>query len=368
MSGKSFSPQCVLVTGGAGFIGSNLIRWLLAHEREVRVVNLDALTYAGNLESLTDVLLGHGPEGDDRYFFVHGDIRDASLIEDLLAGRGKENGSGRSIPAIDAVLHLAAESHVDRSILGPAEFVSTNVHGTMTILESVRRELAETPRPFRLVNVSTDEVYGSLGPEDPGFTERSPLSPSSPYSATKAGADCLVRAYVETFGIPALTTRCSNNYGPYQFPEKLIPLMVTRALSDQTLPVYGDGQNVRDWLHVEDHASAIWAVCTRGIPADEVYNIGGESEVRNIDVVRTLLAELGKPESLIQYVPDRPGHDRRYAMDITFIRSRLEWRPARSFDDGLRETVRWYLDNETWWRRVQSEAYRAADAMYLPGS
>ena len=360
-----FRPQTVVVTGGAGFIGSNLVRWLLRHEPALRVINLDVLTYAGNVESLADVSAHHGGDGDGRYFFVHGDIRDGELISSILAGAATESVSGRGIPAPDAILHLAAESHVDRSILGPAEFVSTNVQGTLSLLEATRKELVERPRAFRFVNVSTDEVYGSLGMEDPAFTERHPLAPNSPYSASKAGADCLVRAYTETFGLPCLTTRCSNNYGPYQFPEKLIPLMITRALGDQSLPVYGDGLNVRDWLHVDDHASAIWTVCTRGRLDDEVYNIGGESEVANLTVVRTLLELLGKPESLVSFVSDRPGHDRRYAMDITRIRERLGWTPARTFTEGLRETVEWYVANEGWWRRVQSEAYRASQALYL---
>ena len=361
----AFAPRVVLVTGGAGFIGSNLVRWLLEHEPDVRVVNLDLLTYAGNLESCADIQVAHGAGGDGRYHFVHGDIRDARLVAELLAGRAMGPGSERPLPSPDAVLHLAAESHVDRSILGPAEFVSTNVQGTLNLLTCAQAELQERPRDFRFVNVSTDEVYGALGPSDPAFTEQHPLQPNSPYSASKAGADCLVRAYAETFGLPCLTTRCSNNYGAYQFPEKLVPLMITRALGDEPLPVYGDGLNVRDWLHVRDHASAIWAVCTRGRLADGVYNIGGEAEVPNIDVVRRILELLGKPESLITFVRDRLGHDRRYAMDITHIRNSLGWTPTYSFGEGLQETVRWYVENEQWWRRVQSEAYRAANALYL---
>jgi dTDP-glucose 4,6-dehydratase len=363
----SFTPRAVLVTGGAGFIGSNLVRWILQHDARVRVVNLDLLTYAGNPESLADVVTTHG-SGDGRYHFVRGDIRDVALVRSLLAGGGREPGTDRVMPSIDAVLHLAAESHVDRSIMGPAEFVSTNVQGTLALLEAVRAELGERPREFRFVNVSTDEVYGSLGPHDPGFTEQHPLRPNSPYSASKAGADCLVRAYAETFGLPCLTTRCSNNYGPYQFPEKLIPLMITRALRDEKLPVYGDGMNVRDWLHVEDHASAIWRVCTHGLLEDEVYNIGGRAEMPNIVVVRALLKALGKPESLIQYVTDRLGHDRRYAMDNTRISTKLGWEPRHTFEAGLRETVRWYVENEPWWQRVQSEAYKATQALYLPPS
>ncbi len=367
MTRSVFQPSTVIVTGGAGFIGSNLIRWLLRHDTSVRVINVDLLTYAGNPESLSDIAAGYGLDGDGRYFFVHGDIRDAALMASLLEGTALEVVTRRAIPAPDAILHLAAESHVDRSILGPAEFVSTNVQGTLNLLEMTRRELAQRPRAFRFVNVSTDEVYGSLGPNDPPFTERTPIAPNSPYSASKAGADCLVRAYTETFGLPCLTTRCSNNYGPFQFPEKLIPLMVTRALGNQPLPVYGDGMNVRDWLYVDDHASAIWAVCTRGRLEDGVYNIGGESEVPNMTVIRTLLNLLGKPESLMTFVKDRLGHDRRYAMDISFIRERLGWTPSRTFEDGLRETVQWYMENEEWWRRVQSEAYKASQALYLTG-
>ncbi|MBA3890015.1 MAG: dTDP-glucose 4,6-dehydratase [Gemmatimonadaceae bacterium] len=379
----TFTPSTVLVTGGAGFIGSNLVRWLLRNEPALTVINLDLLTYAGNVESLADVEAQHGPKGDGRYRFVQGDIRDAELVATVLGGAREGQGmrgAGTlaaavpapviphpSLPSVNCVLHLAAESHVDRSISGPAEFVSTNVQGTLNLLACTRAELEANPREFRFVNVSTDEVYGSLGPGDPGFTERHPLAPNSPYSASKAGADMLVRAYRETFGLPCLTTRCSNNYGPYQFPEKLIPLMITRALGDQPLPVYGDGMNIRDWLHVDDHAAAIWAVATRGRLEDEVYNIGGESEVPNIEVIQRLLAALGKPESLIAYVKDRPGHDRRYAMDITRIRETLGWHPTYTFERGLEETVAWYVANREWWQRVQSEAYRSANAMYLAG-
>lgn len=362
---EHFRPIAVLVTGGAGFIGSNLVRFLLRNDAALSVVNLDALTYAGNLESLEDVQRAHGPGGDGRYYFVHGDIRDTALVSSLLQGGARENPSGRSTPPVNAVLHLAAESHVDRSIVGPLQFVATNVQGTLNLLDCTRTELQARPRDFRFVNVSTDEVYGSLGPGDAAFTESHPLKPNSPYSASKAGADCLVRAYRETFGLPCLTTRCSNNYGPFQFPEKLIPLMVTRALANQPLPVYGDGLNVRDWLHVEDHASAISSVLRYGRIEDEVYNIGGESEVQNIEVIRTLLRILGKPDSLISYVRDRPGHDRRYAMDISRIRSQLGWSPRFSFEHGIRDTAQWYLDNERWWRRVQSEAYRSAETLYL---
>jgi dTDP-glucose 4,6-dehydratase len=271
---------------------------------------------------------------------------------------------GRTTPPPDAIVHLAAESHVDRSIMGPSVFVETNVKGTLTLLEACRAELGARSRPFRFLHVSTDEVYGSLGPEDPPFCETTPIACNSPYSASKAASDLLVRAYVETFGVPALITRCSNNYGPYQFPEKLIPLMITRALRDEPLPVYGDGLNVRDWLYVEDHAAALWRVLTGGA-VGTVYNIGGESEIPNIELVRRLLVLLGKPDSLIRFVTDRPGHDRRYAMDIGRLRSTLGWTPSRDFAAGLAATVEWYLSHRTWWERVLSEAYRTAAAMYL---
>lgn len=352
----AFQPRTVLVTGGAGFIGSNLVRWLLAHEPTLRVVNYDLLTYAGNLESLEDVERRHGAGGDGRYVFVHGDVREFDPVATAL----------RTDDGVDAVLHLAAESHVDRSIMGPEIFVDTNVRGTLVLLEACRAELERKARPFRFVHVSTDEVYGSLGPADPPFTETTPLAPNNPYAATKASSDLLVRAYTETFGrnqdprgLPAIITRCSNNYGPYQFPEKLIPLMITRALQDQPLPVYGDGLNVRDWLYVEDHAEALWTVVQRG-RVGAIYNIGGRSELPNLDVVRRLLSALGKPESLISFVRDRPGHDRRYAMDTTRIQGELGWRPRHDFGAGLEATVQWYLSNKTWWSRVLSEAYRAA--------
>jgi len=349
-----FAPHRILVTGGAGFIGSNFVRWVLEQDGAAQIVNLDALTYAGNLESLTDVDRAFGEGGDRRYRFVHGDIRDFETVRALL---GQD---------VNAVVHFAAESHVDRSILGPRAFVETNVNGTFTLLEAVRAELAERPRDFRFVHVSTDEVYGDLAPEDPAFTEETPLSPNSPYSASKAGSDLLVRSYAHTFGLPAIITRCSNNYGPYQFPEKLIPLMITRALADEPLPVYGDGKNVRDWLHVADHADAIWTVLTRG-GLGGAYNIGGECEVQNLEIVRHLLRHLGKPESLIQFVTDRPGHDRRYAMNIAKISRETGWRPRHRLDDGLRDTVNWYVEHRQWWERVKSEAYRTANAMYLAG-
>ena len=362
----------VLVTGGAGFIGVNFVRWALACDPDVRIVNLDLLTYAGNLESLADVFRRYGPDGggDGRHFFIRADVRDFETLRRVLAGEATETPHGgaiaRRIPAPDAVVHMAAESHVDRSIMGPAVFVDTNVRGTLTVLEACRGELARSPRPFRFLHVSTDEVYGSLGERDPAFTEATPLAANSPYSASKAAADLLVQSYVATFDFPAIVTRCSNNYGPYQFPEKLIPLMITRALAGQELPVYGDGLNVRDWLHVEDHARAIWEVLTRG-RLGEVYNIGGQAERPNIEVVRGLLGILGKPESLIRYVTDRAGHDRRYAMNIDKLRRELGWQPRHGFEAGLVRTVQWYRDHRGWWERVLSEAYRASNALYLKG-
>jgi dTDP-glucose 4,6-dehydratase len=365
MSRSVFEPTTVLVTGGAGFIGSNMVRWLLRNTATAHVVTLDALTYAGNLESLADVHAEHGPTGSGRHFFLHGDVRDAGLVGRLLEGDLEETGTARPIPPPDAVLHLAAESHVDRSILGPAAFVSANVESVCTLLECVRVSLQRQPRQFRFVNVSTDEVYGSLGPGDAPFSEHHPLLPRSPYAASKASGDCLARAYRETFGLPCLTTRCSNNYGPYQFPEKLIPLMITRAMCNQPLPVYGDGLHIRDWLHVEDHAAALWQVCTRGALEDEVYNIGGTYEIANLELVKRLLTMLEKPESLIRFVPDRLGHDRRYATDISKIRKTLGWEPVRRFDEGLCETVAWYCEHQRWWRRVQTAAYRASQSLYL---
>jgi len=344
---SDFAPRHLLVTGGAGFIGSNFVRRVLELDPSLQITNLDLLTYAGNLESLADV------SGNPRDRFVHGDIGDFELAR-------------RLVGAADALVHFAAESHVDRSILGPRAFVETNVNGTFALLEATRAELAERPREFRFVHVSTDEVYGDLGPVEPAFTEETSLRPNSPYSASKAGSDLLVRAYARTFGVPGIITRCSNNYGPYQFPEKLIPLMITRALADRPLPVYGDGRNVRDWLHVLDHAEAIWTVLRRGEPG-EVYNIGGECEVPNLEIVRRVLGLLGKPESLIQFVTDRPGHDRRYAMNIGKIRRDLGWSPRHTLEQGLRETVAWYQEHRVWWERVLNEAYRTANVMYLGG-
>jgi dTDP-glucose 4,6-dehydratase len=321
----------LLVTGGAGFIGANFVRRRRQAQPHERLVILDALTYAGNLASLADV---------DGFTFVKGDICDGALVESTLRDH-----------AIDAIVHFAAESHVDRSILGPGAFVRTNVVGTATLLEKARAAGVK-----RFVHVSTDEVYGDLAADDPPFTEETPIRPRSPYSASKAGSDHLVRAWFETYKFPTLITRCSNNYGPYQFPEKLIPLMVLNAMSDAPLPVYGDGMNVRDWIHVEDHCAAVERVLESGRDG-EVYNIGGRSEKPNIEIVRAILAELGKPESLIRYVSDRPGHDRRYAIDDRKIERDLGWTRSRHFDEGLRATVAWYRGNEPWWRAIKSGEY-----------
>lgn len=345
---SSFNPQRLLVTGGAGFIGSNFIHSFLARNPDCRVVNLDLLTYAGNLENLK------GVENDPRYRFVRGDICDGPLVARLL---GEER--------IDAVVHFAAESHVDRSITGPEIFVRTNVLGTQILLEESRRYLETGPvETFRYLQVSTDEVYGSLGATG-HFTEETPLSPNSPYSASKAGADMLVRAYCETFGFPGLITRCSNNYGPFHFPEKLIPLMIHNIMSRKPLPVYGDGLNVRDWLHVRDHAVAVETVLKQGTPG-QVYNVGGNNEWRNIDIVNLVCDLLddrlgrngGESRSLITFVKDRPGHDRRYAIDAAKIKHQLGWEPSYTFEQGIAETVDWYLANQEWVAEVTSGAYR----------
>ena len=325
----------VLVTGGAGFIGSNFIRYLLETDADVRVVNLDKLTYAGNLDSLTDV------GADARYAFVRGDIADSQLVDSVLRKH-----------KIDGIINFAAESHVDRSILDPEVFVTTNVLGTQNLLF-----LAREHKVKRFLQISTDEVYGSLGAKGT-FREDTPLHPNSPYSAAKASADLLCLAYFRTFGLPVTVSRCSNNYGPFQFPEKLIPLMIINALEGKPLPVYGDGKQVRDWLHVSDHCRAIDVVFRKGKPG-EIYNIGGDCEKRNIDVVKQLLGILEAPESLIHFVKDRPGHDRRYAMDITRIRTELNWRPTVAFDEGLRLTVQWYLDHRSWWQKVITGEYLA---------
>ncbi|MBI5189583.1 MAG: dTDP-glucose 4,6-dehydratase [Nitrospirae bacterium] len=319
-------PKRILVTGGAGFIGSNFVRLMLSTYPEAEVVNLDALTYAGSLESLRDV------EDNPRYRFVKGDVCDPEAVAAAMAGA-------------DAVVHFAAESHVDRSIEGPAEFIRTNVMGTQTMLDA-----AVKFRPSIYVQISTDEVYGSLGPTGL-FTETTPLSPNSPYSASKAGADLLALAYMHTFGLPVVVTRCSNNYGPYQFPEKLIPLFINNLLADKPVPLYGDGLNVRDWLHVEDHCRAVDLVMRKGRPG-EVYNIGGNNEKANIEITRLILKDLGKPESLISYVKDRLGHDRRYAIDSTKLQAELGWAPVHSFEQGIVDTINWYKENQDWCRKV----------------
>jgi dTDP-glucose 4,6-dehydratase len=344
--------MCILVTGGAGFIGANFIHDWLAQSDET-VVNLDKLTYAGNLETLSPLA------GDPRHIFVHGDICHRSLVDGLLTQYRPR-----------AIVHFAAESHVDRSIHGPAEFIRTNIKGSFTLLEAARvywtASKGEIKGRFRFHHVSTDEVYGSLGPADPPFTETHPFEPSSPYSASKAAADHLARAWHHTYGLPVVTTNCSNNYGPYHFPEKLIPLMIVNGLAGKPLPVYGDGRQVRDWLFVKDHCSAVRCVLEHGRPG-ETYNIGGWNEKANIDVVHMICAMLdelrpradGKSHcAQITFVTDRPGHDRRYAIDASKIERELGWRPAETFETGIRKTVQWYLDNPQWVSNVQSGAYR----------
>jgi dTDP-glucose 4,6-dehydratase len=330
----------LLITGGAGFIGSNFLYYMREKHPDYALINLDKLTYAGNLENLKDL------DGTPNYKFIKGDIVARQGLEPLFQA------------GLDGVIHFAAESHVDRSIDQPDVFVNTNILGTQVLLD-----LARKYKVPRYLQVSTDEVYGSLGPTG-YFTEETPLAPNSPYSASKASADLLVRAAYHTFGQPVLITRCSNNYGPYQFPEKLIPLMISNALEGKELPVYGDGLNVRDWLHVKDHCAGIDRVFHQGIPG-EVYNIGGNNEHSNIEIVKLILRELGKPESLIKYVKDRPGHDRRYAIDATKIQKTLGWKPSIRFEDGLKETVKWYLEHRPWWENIKSGEYqRYYEKMY----
>jgi len=328
----------ILVTGGAGFIGSNFIRHMLKAHADCRIVNLDALTYAGNLENLRTAAEAEGSGPDARYRFVKGDIKDVSLVDSLVAD------------GTDAIVNFAAESHVDRSIDSAGIFIETNILGTQVLLDAALRHQVQ-----RYVQISTDEVYGSLGPTGK-FTETTPIAPNSPYSASKAGADLLVRSYYETFKLPALITRCSNNYGPYQFPEKLIPLFITNALNEQNLPLYGDGLNVRDWIHVLDHCAAIDCVLHQGTPG-EVYNIGGNCEKTNREITRVILQELGKPESLIRFVKDRPGHDRRYAIDCAKVMRELGWAQRYDFQTGMQETIAWYINNRDWWTRVKSGEY-----------
>src|SRR5262245_44608685 len=331
MKERTFMEK-VLVTGGCGFIGSNFVRYLLDTEREVAVVNFDCLSYAGNLANLAD-LANHS-----RYRFIKGDVADRDAVRAVV-------GSG-----VHSILHFAAESHVDRSIHDATPFVRTNVLGTQVLLDAAREF-----KVARYIQISTDEVYGSLGATG-AFTEETPLAPNSPYAASKAAADLLVRSYAHTFGLPAVITRCSNNYGPYQFPEKLIPLFITNLLRDEPVPVYGDGLQVRDWIHVRDHCAAVAAVWRKGRPG-EVYNIGGRCEKTNLELTHTLLGLLGKPATLIRHVKDRPGHDRRYAIDCTKAERELGWRPAVPFEDGLRETVQWYRANKAWVDGVRSGEY-----------
>ena len=335
--------KSILVTGGAGFIGSNFVHYLLAAEPDIRVINLDALTYAGSLENLKDL------PNPERHIFVKGDICDRQLLDELLTRY-----------QIDTIAHFAAETHVDRSILGPDQFIQTNIVGTFTLLEAARtywlEQQALPQDQVRFPHVSTDEVYGSLLPDDPPFSETTPYAPNSPYAASKAASDHLVRAYHHTYGLPVSITNCSNNYGGYQFPEKLIPLMILNALDGRPLPVYGDGQQIRDWLYVEDHCEAIWLVIRRGTPG-ETYNIGGNNQPVNLEVIQTLCDILDELQvesphapyaSLIQHVVDRPGHDRRYAIDISKISSELDWQPSQSLTSGLLKTVQWYLDHPQW--------------------
>jgi dTDP-glucose 4,6-dehydratase len=324
--------KTILVTGGAGFIGSNFVRYMLEKYNSYKIINMDVLTYAGNLDNLREI------ESYPNYEFFRGDITSNSDIESIMQ-------------RVNRVVHFAAESHVDRSIEGPEVFVTTNVLGTQKLLNYSKKYNIE-----KFVHVSTDEVYGALG-KTGFFTEDTPLAPNSPYSASKTGSDLMVRAYCETFNFPGVITRCSNNYGPYQFPEKLVPLMISNALQDKALPVYGNGMNVRDWLYVEDHCSAIDTVLHKG-KIGEVYNIGGNNEWYNIDIVKLILKEVAKPESLIKYVKDRLGHDLRYAIDATKIKEELGWEPSVQFPEGIKMTIKWYLDNPEWIERIMNGEYQ----------
>lgn len=339
--------KTLLITGGAGFIGSNFVHHWVKEHPEDRIINLDALTYAGNLENLD------GIEKSENYQFVHGDICDATLVNTLF-----------EIEKIDHVVNFAAESHVDRSITGPEAFIKTNVHGTFTLLEAARKYWVNDTDHCRFLHVSTDEVYGTLKTDEPAFTEATAFAPNSPYSASKASSDHLVRAYFHTYGLPVVTTNCSNNYGPYQFPEKLIPLVFINALEDKPLPIYGDGKQIRDWLHVSDHCWGIDTVLQQG-RLGETYNIGGCNEWANIDIVHQICAHLDKLHAdekskteLITYVTDRPGHDRRYAIDASKIMNELGWKPEYTFETGLEQTLHWYLENQNWWERVRDGEYR----------
>ncbi len=346
------SKNYILVTGGAGFIGSNFVS-LMANTSDLTIVNLDKLTYAGNLATIEQFA------DNDRHIFVQGDIGDRQLIDSLLAKYQPQ-----------AIVNFAAETHVDRSIDGPASFIETNINGTFNLLECARqywRQLGDDARAdFRFLHISTDEVFGSLTPDEPAFTELTPYTPNSPYSASKASSDHLVRSYFHTYGLPTLITNCSNNYGPYQFPEKLLPLTILNALAGKPLPIYGDGQNVRDWLYVEDHCRAIDLVLNKGVPG-ETYNVGGNAERNNLWLVNQLCAILDEllPTSpncphnqLIQFVTDRPGHDRRYAIDFTKLHTQLGWEPQENIDSGLRRTVQWYIDNQAWCQTVTADNYQ----------
>jgi dTDP-glucose 4,6-dehydratase len=346
----SLSPKKILVTGGAGFIGSNLVR-LLVQEKNTHVINLDKLTYAGNLESLADL------KDNPLHSFVQADITDAEALTRIFTEHQP-----------DAVMHLAAESHVDRSIDGPGEFIQTNVVGTFQLLQASLAYYRTLPQDrqnrFRFLHVSTDEVYGSLGPDSPGFSETTPYDPHSPYSASKAGSDHLARAWADTYGLPVLVTNCSNNYGPYQFPEKLIPVVILKCLRNESIPVYGKGENIRDWLYVTDHAEALYTVLTSGTPG-ETYNIGGNNERSNLELVQTLCGLLDELHPAdrpyadnITFVTDRPGHDLRYAIDPRKIKSRLNWEPKENFQSGFRKTVTWYLENQDWTQRILSGDYK----------
>jgi dTDP-glucose 4,6-dehydratase len=330
----------LLVTGCCGFIGSAFLRRALADSSVERLVNLDVLTYSGRRENDAEV------RDDPRYRFVEGDIADAEVVSKIFEEE-----------KFTAVVNFAAESHVDRSLFAARRFVTTNIEGTLCLLEAARAEQERSGTKLRFVHVSTDEVYGDLGPEDPAFSETTPLDPRNPYSATKAGADLLVQAFAATHKLEALVTRSSNNYGPRQYPEKLIPLMITNAIDDLPLPIYGDGLNVRDWLWVEDNCEGIFRALTKG-KSGEVYNFGGESERTNLDVVKGILSALGKPESLLTYVKDRPGHDRRYAIDCRKAQGELEFTPGLRFEEGLERTVRWYVDNEDWWRPLKGGSFQ----------
>lgn len=325
----------ILVTGGAGFIGSNFVRHMVKKYPQYHIINFDVLTYAGNLENVSEI------EASPNYSFVKGNISDVQIVNQVM----KEY-------QVDAIINFAAESHVDRSIAEPGIFVQTNVVGTQVLLEAARHHHVK-----KYLQISTDEVYGTLG-KDGLFSETTPLAPNSPYSASKTGADLLVRAYFETYGLPVNITRCSNNYGPYHFPEKLIPLVITNAMENKEIPVYGDGLQIRDWLHVQDHCQAIDLVLHRG-KIGEIYNVGGNNERTNLHIVKTVLDVLGKPESLIRHVADRLGHDRRYAIDATKLRCELGWQPQYTFETGIKETIQWYLDNCHWWQRVKSGEYTA---------